>query len=54
MHLSFSVPNPLSRLTGLLDAVERARSAAAAEQKVNGKLQEQADVLPGRTSSRPQ
>jgi len=47
MNLSFSLPNPLSRLTGLLDAVERNRSAVAAEQKVNGKTQEQADALPG-------
>src|SRR5512135_2281880 len=47
MNLSFSLPNPLSRLTGLLEALERNRSAAAAVQKVDGKTQEQADMLPG-------
>ncbi len=47
MHLSFSVPNPLARLTGLLDAVERSRTAAAAEQEVIEKHVDPAEVLPG-------
>jgi len=34
MNLSFPVPNPLARLTGLLDAVEQARAEAAARVKV--------------------
>jgi hypothetical protein len=28
MHLSFTVPNPLARLTGLLEVLERARTSA--------------------------
>ena len=47
MHLSFSVPNPLARLTGLLDAVERSRTATAAEPEAHDKHVDPADMLPG-------
>ena len=29
MHLSYTFPNPLARLTGLLDVLERSRAASA-------------------------
>jgi hypothetical protein len=37
MHLSLSFPHPLARLTGLLVALEQARSGAAAREKDLGK-----------------
>src|SRR5208282_72368 len=37
MHLSSSLPNPLARLTGLLAALEQARSEAATREKELGK-----------------
>ncbi len=37
MHISTSLPNPLARLTGLLVALEQARSGAAAREKDLGK-----------------
>jgi hypothetical protein len=43
MNLSFSVPNPLARLTGLLDALEQARAEAAAHAKERGNLLDRVD-----------
>jgi hypothetical protein len=44
MNLSFSVPNRLARLTGLLEAVERARAEAAVQAKDMGKVLDRADT----------
>jgi hypothetical protein len=41
MNLSFSVPNPLARLTGLLVALEQARAEAAVQGKDQGKVLDQ-------------
>ena len=49
MNLSFSVPNPLARLTGLLVAVEEARAEAAAQEKVRDPADKpRAEVPPDR------
>jgi hypothetical protein len=37
MHLSYTFPNPLARLAGLLDLVERSRSAARTLDEVQNK-----------------
>jgi hypothetical protein len=44
MHFTFSLPNPLARLTGVLEAVERARAAAAAKEEAGA--QGDAEVPP--------
>jgi hypothetical protein len=43
MHLSYTFPNPLARLTGLLDVLERSRAGVAPVHADSNKTVKQAD-----------